>query len=197
MIYLDFINRCLQIAKDSAKGPVKAELTEMNVLAELIIPRCLQVLCIDILESEQGINTFKRLVELNFTSGKATLPLGLREENLDVLTFIEDPDASYLESYADFQNGLVFDAVPCTVGRFTFFDKKICYARAGTALDSFTGTRNVIGIVLPSLNGVGINAELDIREDILHRLMAFVSSVIMGQVSISSLGVQIQEEDEN
>lgn len=202
MILSELIARIKQVAIDTSKGPIDPKVMDSEVLIELILPRALQIVTTDILESPEGFNSFRRTITLAFTTGSAPVPAGLKEEYIPYLVFEDLPDASYIEDWFTFQTEYADDdalvaRAPYTVPRFTFKDKKIYLYGSGAIFGSITASLNVIAIVVPTLPAAAADT-VDIRDDFLQRMIAFTASVVNGTIPISALGIaNITEEDQD
>lgn len=191
----ELIARVVQIAIETASQPIKPNLLESTLLAELILPRCLQIVITQIIESPEGLNTFKRVVELTFVNGKVTLPEGLREENIETLVFMDDVNASYIANYPTFFQ-LITQGLFKT-SKFSCYNNQLHYVPKGQAITFYSGAKNVLAIVFPVLPS-DIDDEIDIQEETIQRLINFAAGVVNGSIPLTVLGnIDIEKEDEN
>ena len=200
MTFGELIARIKQVAMDIADESMKPKLAESEALIELILPRCLAVIITDILETSEGINSFREETELTFVNGEANLPDGLKEEHIELITFLNDSGVSYIPDYFVFQNDIttaLIATTPHTVGRFTYYNGKIIYYPKGAAQGAFSGTVDVLATVMPVLPSTTAGT-VNLREDILQRLINFTVGILIGKIPFNIIGMTgYEEEDDN
>lgn len=196
----EVIERIKQMAIQLCDGQIKPKMTESEVLISLIIPRAIEVVYQDELDGTNYLSVTSEHV-LNFANGEAAIPTGVSEGYVRFILFLEDQNASYVQSWTSFKNcleGAAFDTCPKNVSRFTIRNSKIYYMERGQVWNAFDGELTIQAITLPSI-GAASTDEFDVSAEFLQKLIVFVAGIVSEKIPITAIGlttIQDEEEDE-
>src|SRR5688572_11763739 len=123
----ELIERIRVVALETGPLEARPALLNTEVLIELLLPRCLDVLAEKICRTPAGLNALRKEVNVNFALGVGTLPASIREEHLETITFIDDLPCSYVPSWFEFNLDPTGSNRPLDFSRYTVKNGLIYY----------------------------------------------------------------------
>jgi hypothetical protein len=184
----ELIARVKVIATDSAGGEVSQEMLNTDVLIELILPRCLDVVVERAARTPDGVQPLRGEVVVAFVSGVGTLPNTIKEEHVETVVFKEDPATSYVPTWHEFELHPLPGDPPLDYSRFTVKGGQILYHQFDRTKYTFTGNRTIIALLRPALPTL-IGDPVVIRDQILEQVIMLAASVVSGQTPVKEIGL--------
>lgn len=182
------IARIRTVALETPGSQPKELLLNTSVIAEVLLPRCLEVVTERVSKTPDGLTALRGEATASFTDGVANLPATLKAEYVDMMTFKDDPACSYVPSWHEFQLHPEPGEVPMDYSRFHINNNQIHYHRYDEVKNGYTGDAVIIGILKAALPSSGAG-EVTLSDSVVQKLVVMTAAVINGQVGLREIGL--------
>jgi len=194
MTLTELVEAIKAIAIQNGVAPEQSPLLDSTTLIELILPRALDVVAMDVCKDEQQAQALRANHTVVFTAGVGTLPSTIKEEFIESVYFYGAASttnsatlASYKRDFVDYGQG-GSNIVPT----FSTQNGNIYYRTAGSAANAFNGTLILNAITLPTLPSLASDT-VSLKANILQQVIAFTVSIITGQVPLARIGLDYSQ----
>lgn len=186
MILSEVIERIRQEATGMSSQPISDRLLDSEVLIELILPRCIEIVATDATKDPYQMDALRQDHVLSVVSGVVSLPESIKEEYVEALNVtsistgsFQEP-ASYRRSWVDYT--LIKDSIGPV---FTIRNRKMYYRPSNTTHGSFSGAVGINAITLPTLTSIG--AEVSMKDNLLEKVITLAAQVVAGTIVLPGL----------
>jgi hypothetical protein len=186
MTLQELINRVKVVALETAMPDARPLLLNDDVLIEVLLPRCMDHIAAKIALTPDGLDALRGEVVVTFVDGVAELPVTVKEEHVETMAILEDPFASYVPTFSEFQ--ILSEPTSYDVSKFTIRSGRIYYNQLMNPPLDFSGNRTLICVLRPALPAL-IGSIVAMRPQLLEQLITFTATVINGSVPLSVLGL--------
>lgn len=176
----ELVRTIRQIASVAAPD---SPLLNSQVLIELVLPRVLHKVAQDAIKDDNQLNALRSDFTLSIVSGVVSCPSTLKEEHAESIVFTSAPTTSYEPTAFDYSNGSdLFDSFHIASGN-------IYYRQAGLSAATYTGTKTINAIALPSLPAASTDT-VQVKDNILQQVIATTVSLIKGEIPMAAFGLE-------
>lgn len=169
--------------------PDHKQILDGEVIAELILPRCIDILVSDLAKNREETESLKSNTTLSMTSGVSTdFPETIRPEFVESIYITTDRTASYVPHYYDYTRSATNLLM---TGIFCYHNAQLHYAATGALLTAYSGSLIINSIVIPTLPAIA--SSFSARDRFVEKLITFAAKVISGQTALPELDYASKE----
>lgn len=186
MILSELIERIKQVAIGVAQSPLDPRLLDNEVLIELILPRVFSIIAQNVAKDPNNLNALRKDHTISFTLGVGTLPETIKEEYADSIVFTDSVEemASYVPQYPDYALAPTSNFTPM----FTVRNRQLYYQPANGSPGTFTGSRTINAVTLPSLPAL-VSDTVVLKDNLIEEVISFAAALITGKIPFSAIGL--------
>lgn len=183
----ELITKIKMLATQIGVEPALSPLLDSDALIELLLPRVIDYVTMDVVKDEQQLNALRTDHTLTFASGFAALPSTVKEEYAESIFFAKN-GASYVQTWYEYRNdvSVMFD-------RFIILNGNIYYRAPGESVTGHSGSEIMNAVTYPSLPATESTA-VSIKANILEQIISVTVAVVTGKLPIAKIGLDYQAE---
>lgn len=183
MTFAETVEKIRQLAIQSGGEPAVSPLLDSGVISELLLPRVVDYVTMDIVKSPYQLQALRQQHSLSFSAGLATLPVTIKEEYADSWAWVSKPNTSYKREWFDYSALTPIMFPFCTVrgGNVYFRDP-------GEDVVTHSGMENLTAVTFPSLPS-SASGTVDIKANILEQIITMCAAIVKGEIPLAAIGL--------
>lgn len=184
----ELIARIRVVALETARAEIRPALLDTGVIAEVLLPAVSEFVSESLSRTPDGLVTLRDQITVTFVAGVGDVPEQLKTEYTDFITFKDDPAASYVPSWHEFQLDPEPGEVPMDYSRFHINNSQIFYHRYDQVKYGFSGDLVLIAVLQPQLPAAGGDT-VAMNATLIQKIIVTTAAVINGQIPLTELGL--------
>lgn len=180
MTLQQFIDRARAMAIGMSPD-LKEEAFDRELFLEITLPSIIDVVVDEIVLNEENLHSLMQDHSISLVTGVADLPTDLCIDYLPSAVVIEEPTASFIYDWYEFDD----KSSDYVTDVWTIRNKKIYYVRRTTATP-YTATLTFSFVTKPSIP-TSLGNSWVAQEDVVDRMVSIAATVIAGNLSITDL----------